>query len=590
MSQDHVINEAALCKLRQDILSHIALHHEELRGAQEELFDKLRTELLGAVSGITADNKRSQQSQPVLHVSQPDPKQRSDPRNVIPPDADHGLQHHAICMHDGNAGSKLGATHESASPGEIMEPSSDDQDITQESCQLRLWTRDSKRAMGEFKDHPELYAFLQAKNWDSNFTGARTQTVDEDEDSRSPRWKKFSSAIHSSKFDMMIGLLIIANSIVMGLRLEHEGMFSADKIGIKRDDGNWPNAGAAFVVLEHIFTIVFIIEMILRVAVMGRTYFTQPFNLMDFAIVLVSVLDVYIFAMMEMDFPNVSFIRLLRVFKLVRALRIIRVLKFFENLRVLVAAVSHSMRSFIWSILLLGIVQLIASIFMTQSLQSYLQDESADPTERKQVYEFFGSWSRSIITIFEMTLSIGTWGRCGRVVVFSVNRYYSLFFLGYLTLVSFGMIRVIAAMFLKDTLASASKDDESYMSNENRNPQYVRRIWDVFNELELNGDDALTLHELHVGLQDEKICKKLASLGVKPHELPGLFTLMDDGDNEISFCEWLTGIMRLKNAGKGVDLATVLYENKKILKRLLATKSDVDKLGAKFDQLAKKIP
>merc|ERR1711924_536587 len=103
----------------------------------------------------------------------------------------------------------------------------------------------------------------------------------------------------------------------------------------------------------------------------------------------------------------------------------------------------------------------------------------------------------------------------------------------------------------------------------NRNPQYVKRIWDVFNELELNGDDALTLHELHVGLQDEKICKKLARLGIQPHELPGVFTLMDDGDNEISFCEWLTGIMRLKNASKGVDLATVLYENKKILKRLL---------------------
>merc|ERR1711904_478653 len=100
---------------------------------------------------------------------------------------------------------------------------------------------------------------------------------------------------------------------------------------------------------------------------------------------------------------------------------------------------------------------------MTQSLQSYLQDESEDLAVKTQVYTFFGTSFRSFITMFEMSIWGGTWGRCGRVVIFSVSRSYAIFFIGYLTCVSFAMIRVIGALFLKDTLASAASDAEEQM-------------------------------------------------------------------------------------------------------------------------------
>merc|ERR1719261_230250 len=121
---------------------------------------------------------------------------------------------------------------------------------------------------------------------------------------------------------------------------------------------------------------------------------------------------------------------------------------------------------------------------MTLSLQSYLQDESEDEEQRKQIYTFFGSFSRSVITLFEMTLAIGTWGRVGRVVIFSVSRWYALFFLGYLTLVSFAVIRVISAIFLKETLAASSKDADILMAQENRDPAYVQKIRAVFNDMD----------------------------------------------------------------------------------------------------------
>eukprot|EP00746_Dinoflagellata_sp_MGD_P020582 gnl/MRDRNA2_/MRDRNA2_147969_c1_seq1.p1 gnl/MRDRNA2_/MRDRNA2_147969_c1~~gnl/MRDRNA2_/MRDRNA2_147969_c1_seq1.p1 ORF type:complete len:489 (+),score=80.21 gnl/MRDRNA2_/MRDRNA2_147969_c1_seq1:173-1468(+) len=364
----------------------------------------------------------------------------------------------------------------------------------------------------------------------------------------------------------------------MGLRLEYEGTLSANAIGVDADGGHWPNAKESFNALEHVFAIIFLLELMLRLKVRGCTYFKQAINWIDFVVVSTSLLELFVFERVGADFPNLTFMRLLRIFKIIRVLRIVRVLKFFENLRILVAAVVYSMRSLLWSMLLLGTIQLIASIFLTQSLQSYLQDASEDPVVKKEVYEYFGSFSRSCITLFEMTLAIGTWGKCGRMVIFSVNRWYCVFFFSYLALVSFAMIRVIAAIFLKDTLASAAKDNEKVMAEVNKDPKYVTKIWTVFCEMDINGDGVISVEELALMLQDDRVRGYLKRVGVVPEEVKGLFELMDDGDNAISFCEFIAGIMRLKNASKGVDLVTLLYENKKVLNRVLDIRNQVDDL------------
>merc|ERR1719281_1057236 len=182
--------------------------------------------------------------------------------------------------------------------------------------------------------------------------------------------------------------------------------------------------------------------------------------------------------------------------------------------------------------------------------------------------------------MFEITIAPGTWAANGRDVIFKVSRYYAIFFMGYLAFVSFAMIRVITAIFLKDTLNLAAKDGETVMANINRDPRYIKQILQVFNRIDLDNSGTLCMDELVTMLNDEQTAKWLTMLGIVPHEVKGLFTLMDDGDDEISFCEFLTGIMRLKD-GK-VDLVTILYENKKLLARILAIGSKVDKLQARL--------
>eukprot|EP00746_Dinoflagellata_sp_MGD_P063447 gnl/MRDRNA2_/MRDRNA2_26646_c0_seq1.p1 gnl/MRDRNA2_/MRDRNA2_26646_c0~~gnl/MRDRNA2_/MRDRNA2_26646_c0_seq1.p1 ORF type:complete len:125 (+),score=23.84 gnl/MRDRNA2_/MRDRNA2_26646_c0_seq1:2-376(+) len=102
----------------------------------------------------------------------------------------------------------------------------------------------------------------------------------------------------------------------------------------------------------------------------------------------------------------------------------------------------------------------------------------------------------------------------------------------------------------------------------NRNPAFIKGIRQVFDETDVDKSGCISLSELDHLLQDKRSSGFLNLLGVKTHEVSGLFTLMDDGDNRITFSEFLAGVMRLKARG-GLDLVTLLYENKKILAKVL---------------------
>jgi len=425
-------------------------------------------------------------------------------------------------------------------------------------------------------DRPNLLAYLQARNWSGDETD-----LDESE-GRIEYGIHFRQMLRmkvdAQAFDTVVGIMIVLNAIVMALDLEHEGHTSAESLGLSPDTNDWPAADQTFAVFRHVFTIFFLLELLIRLSALGKEYFHSAFNCMDFLIVAFSILEMYIFVLLDVDFPNVSFLRLIRLAKLARILRIVRVFEIFYQLRVLLTAVSNMFGVLSWSMVFLFIVQFIAAIFMTQILQPFLRDDGSDPEVRMLAYWHFGTFIRSFLTMFEITLAPGAWDKSGRTMIYEVSQLYMLFFLGYLILVTFALIRTIGAIFLKETLEGAARDTDKRIAHTYRDPKYVRKLWKVFEGLDKDKKGFITLEQLCAILEDDDMYKDFKSLGIQFHEMQGLLTLMDDGDDEISFGEFIAGVMRVKVAGKGADLATLLLENKKVLKRVLGVRSVVDRL------------
>merc|ERR1712159_617317 len=117
-------------------------------------------------------------------------------------------------------------------------------------------------------------------------------------------------------------------------------------------------------------------------------------------------------------------------------LRMVRVFKIFRHLRVLIHSLISSIGALMWSMVFLALVHLITSILITQSLQSWLNDPANDLDTRTFVYDRFGTFFRSCITLFEMTLAPGTWAKIGRVLIYDVSAIYVLFFSIYVPVVT----------------------------------------------------------------------------------------------------------------------------------------------------------
>ncbi|XP_041910354.1 cation channel sperm-associated protein 1 [Arvicola amphibius] len=84
-----------------------------------------------------------------------------------------------------------------------------------------------------------------------------------------------------------------------------------------------------FMVLDSIFLSIYILEAVLKLIALGMEYFYDPWNNLDFFIMVMAVLDFVLVQInaLSYSFYNHSLFRILKVFKSMRALRAIRVLR-----------------------------------------------------------------------------------------------------------------------------------------------------------------------------------------------------------------------------------------------------------------------
>merc|ERR1719171_1762171 len=143
---------------------------------------------------------------------------------------------------------------------------------------------------------------------------------------------------------------------------------------------------------------------------------------------------------------------------------------------------------------------------MAQSLQGYFADTSQEEEDRQYVYEHYGTFFRAMLTMFEITLAPGAWGKIGRHIIYKVDRLYILFFFLYVSGVTFAIIRVITAIFLKETLAAASSDQEMAISERlHQQDKYNKALRALFEEVDLDGSGSISMAEFQAMLEDRRV-------------------------------------------------------------------------------------
>ncbi|CAE7287891.1 SCN5A, partial [Symbiodinium sp. CCMP2456] len=148
----------------------------------------------------------------------------------------------------------------------------------------------------------------------------------------------------------------------------------------------------------------------------------------------------------------------------------------------------------------------------------------------------------------------GNWPVYARPVLESAGHGYVIFYMIYITFVVFAVIRVISAIFLRETLEAANNDAEILVQERLRKKAtYVRKLESIFRACDESGDGVLTEDELNELMQDIRVQVYLESLEIDVHESTALFRLLQNGDGEITCDDFIDGILRCKGPARAID-------------------------------------
>jgi hypothetical protein len=226
-----------------------------------------------------------------------------------------------------------------------------------------------------------------------------------------------------------------------------------------------------------------------------------------------------------------------------------------------------------WSCLLLLAFQMLTAFVITEILNvAYFPKALPNDPNSELVFEYFGSFARSLLTTFEMAL--GNWPVPARVLFEHVSEWFMIIFLAHKLTVGLAVVGVINSVFIQETFQVAATDDwnmvlkmQKYMLTQKR------KLEKLFNAADTSRDGRINRGEFIKLLKNKEVQWWLASMEYHANDPDGLFDMLDrDSTGDLSAAEFLKGMVVLRGSARAMDLVGLVdmqLEHDRILKTLL---------------------
>mmetsp|Transcript_17201 Transcript_17201/g.31705 ORF Transcript_17201/g.31705 Transcript_17201/m.31705 type:complete len:615 (+) Transcript_17201:3-1847(+) len=365
----------------------------------------------------------------------------------------------------------------------------------------------------------------------------------------------FERVVTSPVFDFCTGWLIALNAIMIGIQTDTMARNGTDDMP------------QALWVGELIFLICFTLELALRLAAFGYRLFILPgwtWAIFDCIVVGMQIVEFFIDALTSDEGGgNMGFMRLMRILRLVRVLRVVRIIRFLSELRTIVISILGSMRSLMWTLVLLLLGIYIVGIYFTQLVSDHVitlgQDSTLTESE-KMMLTYYSNLSRSMLSLFQAMSGGLDWDVVCQPLIDNISWLQGIIFSLYISATVLALMNVVTGVFVEEALKSAKKEDTEYMSG---------YLMQMFQEADADGTGMLGVEKFMRMCTEADFINYIRSIEVDPDEAMALFHLLDlDGSNSIEYEEFVRGCLRLRGSAKAIDVLSLLHGVKAISNNL----------------------
>jgi Ca2+-binding EF-hand superfamily protein len=394
--------------------------------------------------------------------------------------------------------------------------------------------------------------------------------------------------LNTAKFDAVMGIVIVFNSVTIGLE--------ADMTVKNQDDGG------VFFYLEYVFLVLYSGELGLRFLVLGMKCLLNPWVQFDAVLVAASVLEalilvplVWIFGISLENSP-LGMLMVFKVLRLFRLARTVRLLAQFKVLWMLVRGLMGSVNTICFTFVIIFLIVYLFACIALELITKYRGD-NRDAAYDEVVALYFRDMGTSMMTLTQF-VTLDSVGAIYSVLIPYSWLTFSAYFFGFILIVSIALMNLVTAVIVEGSLEQASNDKEvakAYQQAELK--KLIPKIKDMFLALDSDGSGTLDYDEV-INAPEE--VKEELSKCVPSDDLGELFEMIDvDGGGEIDVDEFINGLSQIALSNQPLDeirqkkmiemmkndVTQLVEKNGKIEERLKDYENNQSKLSQKLDDI-----
>lgn len=226
--------------------------------------------------------------------------------------------------------------------------------------------------------------------------------------------KKLRALVDSNGFQNAILIVIVINSIIMGLQTSKTIV---------------ANIGNVLEIIDYICLAIFIVEILLKLIAYGGKFFTDAWNWFDVIVIICSVIS------------GLAFLKVLRVFRIFRVFKTLKALKGLkamrlvsrlDKLRMIIGAIGKSIPGISWTAVLLLLIYYIFGIIGTTLFGEAFPD-------------WFGTLGKSIYTLFQV-MTLESWSMGISRPVMETFGWAWVYFVPFVLISSFVVMNVVVGI------------------------------------------------------------------------------------------------------------------------------------------------